>query len=358
MKPQLYRTLFYWLMLLCFGGCPPLWADASDQLQNNASQRTRIHFDDLKNNYRIIGRLGKPVGTFHTIHGTWKRFNFSGRQLFFEVTHVDFRQLTEPQLYPERHFKVALPWEIDQSRVDPDHSLIYEYRVWESLEYFGTPDDFWKESGLPESIGVLPGFKIKFEKEFLPLELTSELNYVKVRSMNEEEANSRLAKLTVADSRLISSPQKRDISFYNLRDQYQILGRLGKPLGEYSAIRGYWQKGKIPRGRDVYHLLLFHVTHLNGSALEKPIIFDRKWSGVQSYGGLPFDPPVGKPVESEIWEMRVVEVMRHKGMAAGYNREAGFIEQHNSVFELYDGLLFHSRPKIVRYTSKSTEPAK
>ena len=351
-----------WLSLFCFFICGQLLAESPEQPQEDASQRTEIHFDDLKNKYQIIGRLGKPVGEYHTIHGTWKRFNFSKRQLFFQVTHVNFQKLSEPQLYPERHFKLAHLWATEKLKVDPDHSPICEYRVWESLEYFGTPDDFGKESGLPESIGILPGFKSRDKKEFIPLELTSELNFVKARVLNQEEVENRLEKIAAAGSSVAASivnynawlaNKKRgegrvDISFCDLQDRYRIIGKLGKPLGEYSTIRGVWKRERTTIGRDMRRLHRFYVTHVDGQLLKESIIFNHRWDTISSYGIMPFEPPVPDPVETEVWEMRVVELMKNRGLPSGFNGEAGLIEQHNSFFELDSVLRYHHRPSIIK----------
>ncbi|WP_232103021.1 hypothetical protein [Gimesia maris] len=356
------------LSLYCFFICGQLLAEPSEE-QKDTSQQTEIHFDDLKDKYQIIGRLGKPVGEFHTIHGIWKRFNFSKRQLFFEVTHVNFQKLPEPQLYPERHFKLAHPWATEKLKVDPDYSPICEYRVWESLEYFGTPDDFWKESKLPESIGILPGFKDREKKEFIPLELTSELNYVKSRILNQEEVKNRLEKLVTAGDSVAASivnynswllNKKRsegrlDISFRDLQDRYRIIGKLGKPLGEYSKIRGVWKHERTTKGHDVRRLYRLYVTHIDGKPLDQRVIFDYWWDTITSYGVMPFKPPVPDPVETKVWEMRVVELMKNRGLPIGFNGEADLIEQHNSYFELDSILRYHHRPTILRGTMRISE---
>lgn len=339
-----------------------LSAETPEQPQENTSPRPEIQFDELKNDYRIIGRLGKPVGEYHTIHGTWKRFNFSGRKLFFEVTHVNFQKLSEPQLYPERHFKLSTPWATEKLKVDSDHSPVCEYRVWESLQYFGTPDAFWEESGLPESIGILPGFKRRDKTELIPLELTSELIYVKARILSQDEVKNRLEKIAAAGSSVVSSivdydswlankkrsEGRRYISFYDLRDRFRIIGKLGKPLGEYSTIRGIWKRERTTRGNDIHRLYRFYVTHINGKLLEKNVIYDRWWDTISSYGVTPLDPPVPDPEENEVWEMRVVELIKNRGLPSGFNREAGLIEQHNSFFELDCVLRYHHRPSILK----------
>ncbi|QDT40735.1 hypothetical protein Pan241w_07930 [Gimesia alba] len=363
-RPQRNRKSSGWICLFCLLACPQLSAEPPQQQNDNENvpKRTEIHFDDLQKKYRIIGRLGKPVGEFHTIHGTWKRFNFSGRQLFFQITHVNFQKLPEPQLYPERHFKLAHLWATSKLNVDPDHSPICEYRVWESLEYFGTPDDFWDESKLPPSISILPGFAGREKKAAIPLELTSELNYVKAKVLKQNEVKEKLENSTFSESRAAESSinpasdqtgENRDkvlidIGFYDLRDRYQIIGKLGKPLGEYSTIRGVWKRERATIGQRIRRFHRFYVTHIDGQELDKSVIINHRWDTISSYGVMPFKPAVPDPEETEVWEMRVVELMRNRGLAAGFNGEAGLIEQHNSFFELVNVLRYHRRPSIIK----------
>lgn len=363
---RIYVILSYLAVVLF---CYLVRAESPQQEKQNAEKRIDIHFDDLKNNYRIIGRLGKPVGEYYTIHGTWKRFDFSSRQIFFHVTHVDFQPLPKPLIYPERHLKLAHSWATLKLKVDPDNSPVCEYRVWESLEYFGTPDHFWKESNLPPSISILPGFAGRESKAIIPLELTSELNYVKAKVLKQVEVKENLKKSTISEHRIVPSSvnsasgqaDKRgskgriDIGFYDLRDRYQIIGKLGKPLGEYSSISGVWKRERTTKGNRVHRLYRFYVTHIDGRTLDKSVIFDRWWDTISSYGVIPFQPPVPDPAETEIWKLRVVELMRHRGLPYGFNGEAGLIEQHNRFFELDSVLRYHHRPQIVKSAEEPTE---
>lgn len=374
MRPQQNRKSSGWICLFCLLACPQLSAEPSEQQNDNENvpKRTEIHFDDLQKKYRIIGRLGKPVGEFHTIHGTWKRFDFSTKQLYLLITHIDHQCLSDPLLLPEKQLvKCGSDIYTSKLEIDPLTSsywkqrdlLCCEYRVFEKIGFTGLPNEYWKEVGKQTRLEL---YYAKENQQSLnhPFQLSSTLFYVQSKfvkvsdlpQVSESLHQSDELHKKADDKRKQASQQKEqaliDISFSDLRDRYQIIGRLGKPIGEYSKIRGVWKRERVIRDRSPVRIMRFYITHIDGRSLKVRLDFDQRDGIFTRFSLEPFAAPEPHPEEFEIWELRVVESMGYAGLAKGYNSEIGYpgCLELNKIpdFKLISFLRYHRHPSIIR----------
>lgn len=353
--------------------CHLVKAESPLQEKQNLEKRIEIHFDDLKNNYQIIGRLGKPVGEYHTIHGTWKRFDFSSKKLFLYVTHINYKRLSKPIIFPERYL-IKCGTFTPELEIDPETSSYWknrnlfccEYRIFEKIGITGFPDDYWKESS-EQTAQALYYAKSEQENRDQPFELASCLLYVRSKFVKltddyEEQANKAIGSTVTTTSSEVVTEQPRDrigIRFDDLRDRYRIIGRLGKPMGEYSTIRGVWKKERVIRDRRMVRFMRFYVTHIDGRVLKESLDFDQRDGIFRNYSWIPLDPPVPRPEEHNVWELRVVESMSYSGLAKNYNREIGYpgCLELNWIpdFKLNSTLRYHHRPQIIKSAKKPIE---
>ena len=352
--------------------CSLLSVELHGQPPKNTPQRTEIHFDDLKNNHQIIGRLGAPVGTFHTIHGTWKRIDFSSKQLYLLITHIDFKCLREPLLLPENQLiKCGSDMFTSKLKIDPETSTYWkhrdlfccEYRVFEKIGFTGLPDDYWKETGSQTKLELYYA-KENQESRNQPFELTSYLFYVRSKFVKVADLPRKVHSDplpagqgdTEKSNETTELQSPGDINFLDLRDRYRVIGRLGKPVGEYSTIRGVWKRERVFRDRRTVRIMRFYVTHIDGRALDKSLDFDQRDGIFRRFSLEPLDPSVPQPEESDVWELRVVESMRCSGLVKGYNSELGYpgCLELNWIpdFKLISSLSYHLHPEIIKHAQK------
>lgn len=115
-----------------------------------------------------------------------------------------------------------------------------------------------------------------------------------------------------------------------------VIGRLGIPLKTMMTVRGIWMykpPGEFPRKPTRYPP--FHVTHVNGKKLEKPVEF---------YGDLvhvtyplPWDDSDKEskeptPSDGDIWELRVYETGKFRLRPPEFATELG--EPPDSLYSL------------------------
>src|SRR5262245_17379325 len=97
-----------------------------------------------------------------------------------------------------------------------------------------------------------------------------------------------------------SEPQSRkSISIDDIPQWVQIIGRLGKPLGEAVTVRGQWEQ---PPGRAKVNALRFIILSVNGIKPEKPVWFHRRYVNVDR-GSL--EPKI-EPKNGDIWQLIAV----------------------------------------------------
>jgi hypothetical protein len=119
--------------------------------------KIRVSVEELGKTADLIGRLGKPLGTWVTIKGKWAlpKEIVKDFSLRFTVTHVDGAKLAKPI-----EFHVAQVHAVDQrgKSVTPEFKNRNEFngRTWtltayETGEFHVTPPEYYK------AIGIEPG---------------------------------------------------------------------------------------------------------------------------------------------------------------------------------------------------------
>jgi hypothetical protein len=101
-----------------------------------------------------------------------------------------------------------------------------------------------------------------------------------------------------------------------------VIGHLGSPLKTLLTIRGTWQHNRMSKDYGPS----FDVTHVNGKALDKPVIFDRVLVHV-SYPR-PWDEEDESknsptPSNGQSWEIRAYETGGFVDSPAEYKKELG-----------------------------------
>lgn len=99
-----------------------------------------------------------------------------------------------------------------------------------------------------------------------------------------------------------------------------VIGRLGSPLETMLTIRGTWRQSRMAKDSG----LVFHVTHVNGKALDEPVLFHRTlmhvtYPFVSDQDGSREDGPT--PSAGEQWEIRAYETGRFSGNPGAYQKE-------------------------------------
>jgi len=325
-------------------------ADRPTRTPASGSQRSNkridIHFDDLVKR-RVIGRLGKPMGEYSGIRGVWKASAFSSRTMLFHITHIDGRPLAKEIVYPRAHFYKSGGLPIVPAVPEPEDSDVWELRVVEHSVYYGTPKRFHEESGIPRGVAIIPrGVGVLPHESrpgaiIVPFELTSQITYPLRPQITKGGRVSRRMKSPKASRyvalKLEANQSKNDIRFEDLRDRYRIIGRLGKPLGEYCTIRGRW---KARRDIKRFVRIFLHITHIDGRPVKKTIIY--RWSDIRFTGILPLGHTLQEPKDSEVNELRVVETVLHNG-SPKRSLEESHIRGMGFPFKLRSVLIYHRR---------------
>lgn len=94
-----------------------------------------------------------------------------------------------------------------------------------------------------------------------------------------------------------------------------VIGRLGRPLNTMLTIRGVWDWSRMPKDSG----LVFRVTHVNGEALDEPVIFHQTLVHVRHRGDKLENDPVSSIAQS--WEIRAYETGGFSGNPAEYQME-------------------------------------
>ena len=112
-----------------------------------------ISFDELATTYRIIGRLGKPLGEFVTVRGMWEenKENVKFGSLTMRITHIDGRECDRNLVY---HLRDVYSDTVKSVR--PSHQDRWEIRGYETIEFTGTPKGYFEESRTAPGSGILP----------------------------------------------------------------------------------------------------------------------------------------------------------------------------------------------------------
>jgi len=101
-----------------------------------------------------------------------------------------------------------------------------------------------------------------------------------------------------------------------------VIGRLGSPLKTLLTIRGTWQRNRMSKDYGPS----FHVTHVNGKALDKPVIFyqvlvhvsyPRPWDEHDESKNRP------EPCAGQSWEIRAYETGGFVDSPGEYKEELG-----------------------------------
>lgn len=140
----------------------------------DAKERSDIAFDDLSG-MRIIGRLGKPLGTYCSLRGQWKSDWARAKTVlwWFRVTHLDGEELEKAIEFPAFHVE-AQPGRGQKALKDAREGEIWELRAYEGITTYGSPPGYFEESGFAQGAGSLP------------FELSSRLHYVKGVSLGAD----------------------------------------------------------------------------------------------------------------------------------------------------------------------------
>jgi len=100
-----------------------------------------------------------------------------------------------------------------------------------------------------------------------------------------------------------SEPHVSVVRAEDIPDHVQIIGSLGRPLGEMLVITGHWwEPGRKRPVKDMQ--LRFQVTDVNGQQLEKPVLFRRELVEFVDVGS---DKSIPKPEHGAVWELRGVQ---------------------------------------------------
>lgn len=293
----------------------------------------QIQADDITSRrVQIIGRLGHPLGEMLTIRGQWKPPGQRVKDLAFHfvVTEVEGKKLATSVEFHGRG--VSLP------RGATPESLIgklCELRGYEGASFWGGPARFHREKAGLVGDGESPvadpwGFK--FMSEFHAAVLT-------VIDQPVEAAHAN------ADRNVPHRPKRIEAADLTSK-RFQIIGRLGHPLGEMLTIRGQWQH---PDSRVKDYSLRFAATEVEGEKLTASVVFER--------GGI-YLPRETSPesLEGKLCELRGFEGGRFRGAPNDFYEKAvqqphgfGFAtEFHTASVKVIAG-----QPQRAKATTKS-----
>lgn len=122
-----------------------------------ADGKLKISVEELGKTADIVGRLGKPLGTWMTIAGNWAlpKQVVKDRSLRFTVTHVNSAKLEKPIEFHvdlvhavDRRGKSVMPEFKDRNKFD---GRTWTLNAYETGEFHVTPPEYY------EAIGIKPG---------------------------------------------------------------------------------------------------------------------------------------------------------------------------------------------------------
>lgn len=133
------------------------FAVARSEGADNAGRKIEISVDDLGKTAELIGRLGKPLGTWMTIKGKWAlpKEVVKDFSLRFTVTHMNGEKLEEPIEFRldqiravDRRGNSVMPEFKDRNRFD---GRTWTLTAYETGRIHVTPPEYYK------AIGIEPG---------------------------------------------------------------------------------------------------------------------------------------------------------------------------------------------------------
>ncbi len=131
----------------------------------------------------------------------------------------------------------------------------------------------------------------------------------------------------------------------DIEKRYLLIGKLGKPLGEFSTIRGIWRPTRDAFSKD--DPLAFFVTQIDGVATQNDIeinavLMRDNWAFQHE------EWPV--PSKGAVWELRVFEDAATFGKPITARKEAGYGGQQGQAgisWGLKSRMNYMSRPRVL-----------
>lgn len=123
----------------------------------DGDRKIHVSVDDLGNTAELVGRLGKPLGTWVTIQGEWTlpKKVVKDYSLRFTVTHVDGAKLEQPVEFNVAQVSVVnsrgesvIPKRENQKQFDGQS---WKLKAYETGRFHITPPEYLK------AIGIQPG---------------------------------------------------------------------------------------------------------------------------------------------------------------------------------------------------------
>jgi hypothetical protein len=113
---------------------------------------------------------------------------------------------------------------------------------------------------------------------------------------------------------------RQSLNVTDLGTDFELIGRLGRPLGTMMTIKGTWGYRDQSKGPMKIHDLLFSITEIDGIPCKHPLILD-VWSvHVIDKQKKSLIPPQEKhgDLDGVTWELRAYETGRHYSMPQEY----------------------------------------
>ena len=143
----------------------PCVVSAADETSKVAAVRAT----DLVQTVKVIGRLGRPLGTMLTVQGTWHYPDdrVKDYSLRFTITHIDSRPLKSPI---ELNVAQVRAFTRDRNNAIPGYEhhralagVSWTLRAFETGRFNLEPAEFWKATGM----GATAYYADTFESELV-----------------------------------------------------------------------------------------------------------------------------------------------------------------------------------------------
>lgn len=275
--------------------------------------RQDIRIDEFSQRYRIVGRLGVPLGQVVHVKGAWMLHPEASEkfgQWFLHIAEVNGTTLANPVVFNARYVE-ANPTEAAHVNKQAPNEVSLE--VYEGVAFAGPPPEEFKEPGYAPGAG--------------------EGRWELIATLTTVQAHD-----PVRNKRSIGRDNVAELSFEDLAERSQIVGRLGVPVGKYVWAKATWRAKKGTEEFD--DELCLHISEIDGRVLPQEIVFLERNVKTNGFGCRPEDHI--EAVEGRTYELRVYERLAMQGNPPGvWLRTMSYVDRETRPWGLTSTLLYN-----------------
>lgn len=299
------------ILVLC--AIVPAASSAIADAPETPRARQNIRFDDLSKRYQIVGRLGMPLGQVVHVKGTWKSHPEASEKFgkrFLHISEINKTVLRKPVVFNARYVRTHSTVAAHVNEPDPSE---VSFNVYEGVAYSGPPPEQFKEPG------YVPG--------------AGEGRWELVSILTTVQGHDPDLKM-----RAVVRGNVTELSYDDLAERSQIVGRLGVPAGKHVWVKATWRAKEETEESD--DELCLHISEVDGQVLPQEVVFLERNVGTNGFAS----PPKNRieAVEGRTYELRVYERIAMCGNPPGvWLRTMSFVDRETRPWGLTSRLLYN-----------------